>query len=73
MTKLVAFAKEHEVVLVHDFAYADSASTGTNRRRSSRCGRQRTSPSKLYTLTKSFSMAGGAGASWSAMPRSWAR
>jgi len=40
MTKLVAFAKEHEVVLVHDFAYADSASTGTNRRRSPGAGRQ---------------------------------
>ncbi len=29
MERLVDFAREHEIVLVHDFAYADSASTGT--------------------------------------------
>ena len=47
------------MVLVHDFAYADiSASTATTRRRSSQVPGAKDVAVELYTLTKSFSMAG---------------
>ena len=45
MERLVAFAREHDVVLVHDFAYADIGFDGYDRRRSSRCPGPRTSRS----------------------------
>ena len=46
MQRIVDFAREHEIVLVHDFAYADiSPSTATSRPRSCRCPGPRTWPS----------------------------
>ena len=58
MTKLVAFAKEHEVVLVHDFAYADLGFDGYEPPSILQVPGGKDVAVELYTLTKSFSMAG---------------
>ncbi len=58
MERLVAFAKEHEVVLVHDFAYADLGFDGYDPPSILQVPGAKDVAVELYTLTKSFSMAG---------------
>jgi alanine-synthesizing transaminase len=58
MVRLVAFAKEHEVVLVHDFAYADLGFDGYDPPSILQVPGAKDVAVELYTLTKSFSMAG---------------
>lgn len=58
MTRLVEFAREHEVVLVHDFAYAETAFDGHRPPSILEVPGARDVAVELYTLTKSFSMAG---------------
>lgn len=56
--KLVAFAKEHEVFLVHDFAYADIAFDGYVPPSILEVPGGKDVAVELYTLTKGHSMAG---------------
>jgi alanine-synthesizing transaminase len=58
MERLVAFALEHQVVLVHDFAYADLGFDGYQPPSILQVPRAKEVSVELYTLTKSFSMAG---------------
>jgi alanine-synthesizing transaminase len=58
MARLVAFAKEHNVVLVHDFAYAETAFDGFTPPSLLQVPGATDVAVELYTLTKSFSMAG---------------
>jgi alanine-synthesizing transaminase len=58
MTRLVEFAKEHEVLLVHDFAYAETAFDGFRPPSILEVPGAKDVAVELYTLTKSFSMAG---------------
>jgi alanine-synthesizing transaminase len=58
MERLVAFAREHDVVLVHDFAYADIAFDGYKPPSILEVPGAKDVAVELYTLTKSFSMAG---------------
>ena len=58
MERLVAFALEHEVVICHDFAYADLGFDGYNPPSILQVPRAKECCVELYTLTKSFSMAG---------------
>jgi alanine-synthesizing transaminase len=58
MERLVNFAKEHEVVLVHDFAYADLGFDGYSPPSILQVPGAKDVAVELYTLTKSFSMAG---------------
>jgi len=58
MQRLVAFAHEHDVVLVHDFAYADIAFDGYKPPSILQVPGAKDVAVELYTLTKSFSMAG---------------
>ena len=58
MTRLVAWAREHEVVLVHDFAYSDTAFDGYRPPSILEVPGAKEVSLELYTLTKSFSMAG---------------
>ena len=58
MERLVAFAREHEVVLVHDFAYADIGFDGYEPPSILQVPGAKDVAVELYTLTKSFSMAG---------------
>jgi alanine-synthesizing transaminase len=58
MTRIVEFAKEHEVVLVHDFAYADIAFDGYRPPSILEVPGAKEVAVELYTMTKSFSMAG---------------
>ncbi len=58
MTKLVHFAKEHDVVLVHDFAYADVAFDGYAPPSILQVPGAKDVSVELYSMTKSFSMAG---------------
>ncbi len=58
MERLVAFAREHEVVLVHDFAYADISFDGYKPPSILEVPGAKDVAVELYTLTKSFSMAG---------------
>jgi alanine-synthesizing transaminase len=58
MERLVAFALEHEVVICHDFAYADLGFDGYRPPSILQVPRARECCVELYTLTKSFSMAG---------------
>ena len=55
---LVDFAHRNDVMLVHDFAYADISFDGYTPPRSCRSTAQRRSAVELYTLSKSHSMAG---------------
>jgi alanine-synthesizing transaminase len=57
-TKLVAFAKEHEVMLVHDFAYADISFDGYSPPSLLQVPGATDVGVELYTLSKSHSMAG---------------
>src|SRR2546421_5600758 len=58
MTKIVEFAREHEVVLVHDFAYSETAFDGYVPPSILQVPGAKDVAVELYTLTKSFSMAG---------------
>jgi alanine-synthesizing transaminase len=58
MEKAVAFARENEVVLVHDFAYADLSFDGYQPPSLLQVEGGAEVGVELYTLTKSFSMAG---------------
>src|SRR5665213_1421264 len=58
MTRIVEFAREHEVVLVHDFAYSDTSFDGYRPPSILEVPGAADVAVELYTLTKSFSMAG---------------
>ena len=58
MERLVAFAREHEVVLVHDFAYADLGYDGYDPPSILQVPGATDVAVEIYTMTKSFSMAG---------------
>jgi alanine-synthesizing transaminase len=58
MTRIVEFAKEHDIVLVHDFAYADVAFDGYVPPSILQVPGGKDVAVELYTMTKSFSMAG---------------
>jgi len=58
MTRLVEWALEHDVVLVHDFAYSDTAFDGFEPPSILQVPGAKQCSLELYTLTKSFSMAG---------------
>jgi alanine-synthesizing transaminase len=58
MQRLVDWAREHEVVLVHDFAYSDTSFDGYQPPSILQCEGAKEVCVELYTLTKSFSMAG---------------
>jgi alanine-synthesizing transaminase len=58
MERMVAFAREHNVLLVHDFAYADLGFDGFDPPSILQVPGAKAVAVELYTLTKSFSMAG---------------
>ncbi|MGH8988287.1 MAG: aminotransferase class I/II-fold pyridoxal phosphate-dependent enzyme [Acidimicrobiales bacterium] len=58
MERLVDFARAHDVVLVHDFAYADLGFDGYSPPSILQVPGAKDVAVELYTLTKSFSMAG---------------
>ncbi len=58
MSRLVRFAKERDVVLVHDFAYSDTYFDGFKPPSILQVPGAKEVAVELYTLTKSFSMAG---------------
>jgi alanine-synthesizing transaminase len=58
MQQLVDWAREREVVLVHDFAYSDTAFDGYKPPSILQVPGAKDVAVELYTLTKSFSMAG---------------
>jgi alanine-synthesizing transaminase len=58
MTRIVEFAREHDVVLVHDFAYSDTSFDGYRPPSILEVPGADEVAVELYTLTKSFSMAG---------------
>src|SRR6204780_83489 len=58
MQRLVDFAREHDVILVHDFAYSDTAFDGYQPPSVLQVPGAKDVAVELYTLTKSFSMAG---------------
>ena len=58
MERLVAFALEREVIICHDFAYADLGYDGYQPPSILQVPRAKECCVELYTLTKSFSMAG---------------
>ncbi len=58
MTKIVEFAREREVLLVHDFAYADIGFDGYEPPSILEVPGAKECAVELYSMTKSFSMAG---------------
>jgi len=58
LTRLVTFAQEHGIILVHDFAYSDTAFDGFQPPSILQVPGAKDVAVELYTLTKSFSMAG---------------
>ena len=58
MQRMVDFAREHEVLLVHDFAYADLGFDGYQPPSILQVPGASDVAVELYTLTKAFSMAG---------------
>jgi alanine-synthesizing transaminase len=58
MERLVEFAKAHGVILVHDFAYSDTCFDGFQAPSILQVQGAKEVAVELYTLTKSFSMAG---------------
>ncbi len=58
MQRIVDFAREHGVILVHDFAYADLGFDGYEPPSILQVEGAKEVAVELYTLTKSFSMAG---------------
>ena len=58
LQRLVDWAREREVVLVHDFAYAETAFDGWLPPSILECDGAKECAVELYSMTKSFSMAG---------------
>ena len=58
MQRIVDFAREHELLVVHDFAYADLAYDGHEPPSILQAEGAREVAVELYSLTKGFSMAG---------------
>lgn len=58
MKRMVDFAREHDVILVHDFAYSDTSFDGYKPPSILEVPGAKECCVELYTLTKSFSMAG---------------
>ncbi len=58
MQRIVDFAREHDVILVHDFAYSDTAFDGYRPPSILEVPGAKEVAVELYTMTKSFSMAG---------------
>jgi alanine-synthesizing transaminase len=58
MSRMVDFAREHEVILVHDFAYSETYFDGYVPPSILQVPGAKDVSVELYTLTKSFSMAG---------------
>jgi alanine-synthesizing transaminase len=58
MARMVGFARDHDVLLVHDFAYADLGFDGYEPPSILQVPGATDVAVELYTLTKSFSMAG---------------
>ncbi len=58
MQRIVDFAREHDIVLVHDFAYADISFDGYRPPSILEVPGAKDVAVELYSLTKSFSMAG---------------
>ncbi len=58
MTRLVEFARERDIIVVHDFAYADLGFDGYEPPSILQVPGAKDVAVELYTLTKSFSMAG---------------
>ncbi len=58
MTRIVEFARAHDIVLVHDFAYADISFDGFRPPSILEVPGAKDVAVELYSLTKSFSMAG---------------
>lgn len=58
MQRVVDFAREHDVVIVHDFAYAETFFDGYTPPSILQVEGAKEVAVELYTLTKSFSMAG---------------
>jgi alanine-synthesizing transaminase len=58
LQRLVDWAREREVVLVHDFAYAETAFDGWTPPSILQCEGAKDVAVELYSMTKSFSMAG---------------
>jgi alanine-synthesizing transaminase len=58
LQRLVDWARERDVVLVHDFAYADVAFDGWMPPSILQCDGAKECAVELYSMTKSFSMAG---------------
>src|SRR2546421_8484170 len=58
MQRIVDFAREHEVLLVHDFAYSDTAFDGYMPPSILQVEGAKDVAVELYTMTKSYSMAG---------------
>jgi alanine-synthesizing transaminase len=58
MQRVVDFAREHEVVVVHDFAYADIGFDGYDPPSILQAEGAKEVAVELYSMTKSFSMAG---------------
>src|SRR4051794_17308369 len=58
MTRMVQFARDHQVLLVHDFAYADLGFDGYDPPSLLQVPGADEVAVELYSLTKSFSMAG---------------
>jgi alanine-synthesizing transaminase len=58
MTRMVQFARDHQVLLVHDFAYADLGFDGYDPPSLLQVPGAEVVAVEIYSLTKSFSMAG---------------
>ncbi len=58
LERIVSFAREHDIILVHDFAYSDTAFDGYQPPSILQVAGAKDVAVELYTLTKSFSMAG---------------
>jgi alanine-synthesizing transaminase len=58
MEKMVNFAKEHDIILVHDFAYSDTAFDGYVPPSILQVPGAKEVAVEFYTMTKSYSMAG---------------
>ena len=58
LERIVAFAREHDIILVHDFAYSDTAFDGYQPPSILQVPGAKDVAVELYTLTKSFSMPG---------------
>ena len=58
MQRIVDFAREHDVILVHDFAYSDTSFDGYQPPSILQVPGAKDVAVEFYTMTKSFSMAG---------------